>query len=82
MFIISLGLQYLDLDEKFNNENRVQHLFKCPITKIKSFNKSNIENGINKVSYTCMVFPSQQVGCPTKVVQPTVLFSNSKHFFV
>ena len=26
--------------------------------------------------------PGQQVGCPTKVVQPTALFSNSEHFFV
>ena len=44
MFIISLGLPYLNLYEKFNNKNRVQHLFKCHNTKINSFNKSNIEN--------------------------------------
>ena len=44
MFIISLGLPYLNLYEKFNNKNRVQYLFKCHNTKINSFNKPDIEN--------------------------------------
>ena len=44
MFIMSLVLQYLDLYEKFDNKNRVQHLFKCHNAKINSFNKSIIEN--------------------------------------
>ena len=44
MFIISLGLPYLNLYKKINNKNRVQHLFKCHNTKISSFKESNIEN--------------------------------------
>ena len=44
MFIISLQLPYLNLYEKFNNKNRVLHLFKCHNTKINSFNNFNIEN--------------------------------------
>ena len=35
---------------------------------------------IGKVNYTCMVSLANKVGCPTKVVWPIALFSNSKHF--
>ena len=40
MFIVSLGLPYLN----FSNKNKVQYLLKCQNTKISLFNKSNIEN--------------------------------------